>query len=100
TSRTRTTRCTRAAATHPRAAASRIRRSRAPTARASGNVLVRRFDVFEQQQRDGLLQTLHAARLVEERLVGPERHLLLEQAIAEAGEVEHLQRRVLDAEAA
>src|ERR1051326_5849525 len=69
-------------------------------ARASGHAVVGHFDALEELQGDGLLEALHAARFVEERLVGPERHLLFEQAIAEAGEVEHLQRRVLDAETA
>ena len=74
--RIRTSRCTRAAASRLGGCCLRRTRSNAPV---------------EQQQRHRLQQTLHAARLVEERFVFPQRHLLLEQPVAEAGQIQHLQ---------
>src|SRR5262249_8533738 len=69
-------------------------------AERSGDEIGRHVEPPEQQQRDGFQQSLDGARLVEKRLVGPERHLLLEQAIAESGQVEDLERRVLRAQPA
>src|SRR5262249_35780777 len=40
------------------------------------------FELTEEEQRHGLQESLHAARLVEVRLVRPQRDLLLEQPIA------------------
>ena len=48
----------------------------------------------EQNQRDGLEQTAHVHRLVDERLVFPERRLLEEEAIAVAREIEHFEIRI------
>src|SRR4051794_28695226 len=58
-----------------------------------GLFFLRQFEMSEQQQRHRLQQALHAAGLLQKRFVGPQRHLLLEQAIAESGEVEHLDAR-------
>ena len=49
------------------------------------------FDPVEEQLRYRLQQTLHAARLVEERFAFPQRHLLLEEPVAETGQIQDLQ---------
>src|SRR5215216_1584354 len=56
--------------------------------------LLRGVEAAKHQQRHGLHEAFYAARLVEKRFVLPERDFLLEQAIAEAGEVQHLDRRL------
>src|SRR5437773_3441154 len=48
---------------------------------------VRHIDFAKQQQRDGLPETFHAARLFEKRLICPKCRFLLEQSIAIPGEV-------------
>src|SRR5262245_32069846 len=50
-------------------------------------------DLSVEEQRHGLAQALHRARLVEECFVGPERRVLLEQLIGEPGDIEHLRLR-------
>src|SRR5258706_7846672 len=58
--------------------------------RTLGLFFLRQLEVSERQQRPRLQQALHAAGLLEKRFVRPERHLLLEEAIAESREVQHL----------